>query len=192
MLLGWAIALVLAIELIVGGVCLYLAHNSEMVTLPAVSLRAFHETQRSTQSFSVEGIAPRPLQSEPLASNNQTASSAVQLSSLSSRRRAAIVEAFRHSWAGYHKFAWGRDEVRPLGGGGANDAWGGFAVTMVDALDTAMLMGLNGEVEEAIAYLASNLSFEKNHDVSVFEMTIRVLGGLTNRRPASSTGDTVN
>ena len=49
---------------------------------------------------------------------------------------------------------------------------------MIDGLDTAMLMGLDSEVEAAIAYLSANFTFAKNHIISVFEMTIRVLGGL--------------
>ena len=92
-------------------------------------------------------------------------------------RRRQIVDAFRHSWAGYRQYAWGRDEVKPLSNG-SNDAWGGFAITMIDALDTAMLMGMHDEAEEAIRWLSANLTLAKSHRISVFEMTIRALGGL--------------
>lgn len=178
MLLGWAIVLVLAIELLVGGLCLYyLAHNSDAVATPAASLRALRQTQRSTQYFSVEGISSQH-EVQQTSKNNKTVSPTRNVEpSLNIKRRTAVIDAFQHSWIGYRKFAWGRDEVTPLKGG-YNDAWGGFAVTMIDALDTAMMMGLHAETEEAIAWLASNLHFDKNHDVSVFEMTIRVLGGL--------------
>jgi hypothetical protein len=115
---------------------------------------------------------PSPKQRSPLVLD-------ARLRAVNDARRARVVEAFRFSWDGYRKYAWGRDEVRPLTNG-SNDAWGGFAVTMIDALDTALLMGLHLEVEEAIQYLSGEggLTFDKSHRVSVFEMTIRVLGGL--------------
>ena len=67
-------------------------------------------------------------------------------------RRATIVEAFRHSWNGYERHAWGVDELRPLSNT-SNDAWGGFAVTMIDGLDTAYLMGLRAEFSRAVGWL---------------------------------------
>ena len=33
----------------------------------------------------------------------------------------------------------------------SNDAWGGFAVTMIDALDTAHLLGFHAEFDEFIS-----------------------------------------
>lgn len=48
----------------------------------------------------------------------------------------------------YKKFAWGHDEVRPLTGG-SNDNWGGIAMTLIDGLDTAWLLGFRKEVEAA-------------------------------------------
>ena len=47
----------------------------------------------------------------------------------------AVVDAFVHSWRAYERYAWGKDELKPVSAG-ANQAWGGFAVTMVDGLDT--------------------------------------------------------
>ena len=92
-------------------------------------------------------------------------------------RRAAVVEAFEHSWRAYESHAWGRDELKPLSAG-ANDAWGGFAITMIDGLSTALLLGLHAEAGRAIAWLDANLVVDRSHFVSVFEMTIRALGGL--------------
>lgn len=92
-------------------------------------------------------------------------------------RRAAIVEAFVHSWRGYERHAWGYDELRPVSNK-PNDAWGGFAVTMIDALDTAYLMNLTAEFGRATDWLAAHLVVDRDHYVSVFEHTIRVFGGL--------------
>eukprot|EP00168_Porphyra_purpurea_P012401 TRINITY_DN3270_c0_g1_i1.p2 TRINITY_DN3270_c0_g1~~TRINITY_DN3270_c0_g1_i1.p2 ORF type:complete len:126 (+),score=23.65 TRINITY_DN3270_c0_g1_i1:108-485(+) len=49
---------------------------------------------------------------------------------------------------------------------------------MVDALPTLMLMGLDPEVAAARSWIAANLTWAAAGEVSVFETTIRVLGGL--------------
>ena len=93
------------------------------------------------------------------------------------RRRDAVREAFVHSWTAYERFAWGHDELQPLTNT-SNDVWGGFAVTMIDCLDTAKIMGLDAEFERMVAFLDTNFTMQRNHYVSVFELSIRVLGGL--------------
>ena len=93
------------------------------------------------------------------------------------QRRDAIREAFVHSWTAYERFAWGHDELQPLTNT-SNDVWGGFAVTMIDCLDTAKIMGLHAEFERMVAFLDTNFTMQRDHYVSVFELSIRVLGGL--------------
>ena len=119
---------------------------------------AFTVSTGTAQISSVEVVSP--------------AAGSMSASSLTDDRRKAVIRSFLHAWQGYERYAWGRDEVRPLTHSW-NDAWGGFAVTMVDALDTAMLMGLDAEAERAIAWLSKHLHFDRDHYVSVFEMTIR-------------------
>uniref|UniRef100_A0A8C4QBL1 alpha-1,2-Mannosidase n=1 Tax=Eptatretus burgeri TaxID=7764 RepID=A0A8C4QBL1_EPTBU len=92
------------------------------------------------------------------------------------QRQQAVVEAFRHAWLGYRHFAWGRDELRPVSQG--YKEWFGLGLTLVDALDTMWIMGLQEEFEEARKWVASELNFNKNIDVNLFECTIRILGGL--------------
>lgn len=48
-------------------------------------------------------------------------------------RRAAVQEAFKHSWKGYREHAWLKDEVGPLSGE-AFDHFGGWAASLVDGL----------------------------------------------------------
>lgn len=88
-------------------------------------------------------------------------------------------EAIRHSWKGYRQHAFGFDEYFPLSKGHSN--WGsgrGVGVTIVDALDTMILAGLTDEVEQALQWIEQTLSFDQHAKLSVFETTIRVLGGL--------------
>lgn len=88
----------------------------------------------------------------------------------------AIVEAFRHAWGAYKKYAWGSDALKPISRTG--ERWLDLGVTIVDSLDTMWLMGLQAEFDEAKTWVANSLTIIRNKDVSVFETTIRVLGGL--------------
>lgn len=49
--------------------------------------------------------------------------------------------AFKHSWNGYKKYAWGHDNVKPISR--RYHEWFGLGLTIVDSLDTMYIMGLN-------------------------------------------------
>ena len=91
-------------------------------------------------------------------------------------RQKKVVEAFKHAWEGYRKYAWGHDELLPVSK--SHNEWFGVGLTIVDSLDTMLLMNLAEEFQQAHDWVASSLSFDKNVDVNLFETTIRVLGGL--------------
>lgn len=55
-------------------------------------------------------------------------------------RQKAIVRAFQHAWSGYKKYAWGHDELRPVSKR-FDDSFG-LGLTIIDSLDTAIIMGL--------------------------------------------------
>ena len=92
-------------------------------------------------------------------------------------RREHVKHAMKHAWHGYKTNAFGADEVRPVSGG-PKTRWGGLGITLVDALDTLWLMNMKDEFYEARDWVKDHLDFNKNIDVSVFETTIRSLGGL--------------
>ena len=50
-------------------------------------------------------------------------------------------------------------------------------MTIIDAVDTLLLMGLKKEEKEA-REVVKRVSFDSNQRASMFETTIRVLGGL--------------
>ncbi|XP_004485360.2 endoplasmic reticulum mannosyl-oligosaccharide 1,2-alpha-mannosidase isoform X1 [Dasypus novemcinctus] len=91
-------------------------------------------------------------------------------------RQKAVVSAFRHAWKGYRKYAWGRDELKPLSK--SYNEWFGLGLTLIDALDTMWILGLKQEFEEAKRWVSKKLNFQKNVDVNLFESTIRILGSL--------------
>lgn len=51
-----------------------------------------------------------------------------------------IVAAFKHGWTAYKKYAWGHDELHPISK--TYSEWFGTGLTLVDALDTMVIMGL--------------------------------------------------
>ncbi|KAJ7212097.1 glycoside hydrolase [Mycena pura] len=94
-------------------------------------------------------------------------------------RRDAIVRAYQHAWLAYERDAMGDDEYHPISHEGTNlTSAGGIGYTVVDSLDTMLLMGLHQEYSRAREWVATKMSFDRNASFNTFETTIRVLGGL--------------
>ncbi|CAH1112085.1 unnamed protein product [Psylliodes chrysocephalus] len=91
-------------------------------------------------------------------------------------RQRAVADAFKHAWKGYKKFAWGHDHLKPISESYSD--WFGLGLTIVDSLDTMFIMGLKEEYKEGRDWVEKHLNFDINRDVNLFEVTIRVLGGL--------------
>ncbi|CAB3406028.1 unnamed protein product [Caenorhabditis bovis] len=92
------------------------------------------------------------------------------------KKQRAVVDAFQHAWDGYKKYAWGNDELRPESKKGSDNFQ--IGLTILDSLDTAIIMGLEQAVSEGIDWIENSLNFDKHVDVNVFETTIRAIGGL--------------
>lgn len=99
-------------------------------------------------------------------------------------RRAEVVRMFQHAWSGYKQYAWGKDELRPLSR--TSTVRFGLGATLVDSLDVLHLMGLHEELQEARAWVAASLDCGIAKDQSLFETTIRVLGGLLSAHQLTS------
>jgi mannosyl-oligosaccharide alpha-1,2-mannosidase len=94
------------------------------------------------------------------------------------QRLAAVKESFRHCWEGYKQHAWLRDEVAPVTGR-AKDPFGGWAATLVDALDTLWIMDMKSDFKSAVkACDKIDFGVSAGRDINVFETTIRYLGGF--------------
>ncbi|KAK4355844.1 hypothetical protein RND71_024815 [Anisodus tanguticus] len=91
--------------------------------------------------------------------------------------RDEVREMFYHAFNGYMDHAFPRDELRPLSCGG-EDTLGGYALTLIDSLDTLALLGDKERFTVSVEWIGKNLRFDINKTVSIFETTIRVLGGL--------------
>lgn len=86
--------------------------------------------------------------------------------------------AAQHAWKGYRDYAWGADDLKPLTKTAKTWYKQSMLMTPVDAFDTFSLLGLETEAREAKEIILTKLDFNIDNDVQVFEITIRLLGGL--------------
>ncbi|KAF2270102.1 class I alpha-mannosidase-like protein [Lojkania enalia] len=93
-------------------------------------------------------------------------------------RLAIVKDTFLHSWEGYKTHAWLQDEVAPVSGGYKN-SFGRRGATLVDTLDTLIIMDLDKELKTALSAV-HKIDFSTSEDttLNLFETTIRYLGGL--------------
>ena len=92
-------------------------------------------------------------------------------------RRDAVRDAMVDAYDAYEKYAFGDDELRPQARRGKN-AFGALGATIIDSLDTLWIMGLSDHYSRARNWVDEFLYFDREWEASVFETTIRVLGGL--------------
>ncbi|KAF9097244.1 hypothetical protein BGX29_008168 [Mortierella sp. GBA35] len=94
-------------------------------------------------------------------------------------RLKAVRDGFEHAWKGYRTHAWGHDEVMPVTGGFRN-TFNGWGATMIDSLDTLVIMGFNEEFDEALEWVKKSFTMTRNptSQVQFFETVIRYLGGF--------------
>lgn len=89
-----------------------------------------------------------------------------------------VRQEFVHAWEGYKKYAWGHDELKPLGKSYQDWYAGSLMITPIDALDTMLVLGLKEQADETRGLIDTKLSFDQDLYVKNFEITIRLLGGL--------------
>jgi len=91
--------------------------------------------------------------------------------------RNCIRETFLHAWNGYKLYAsFVHDELRPLSGSFTD--WMSLSVSLISSLDTLYLLDLKDEFQEGKEWIVKNLHFDKDLNVSLFEATIRIIGGF--------------
>lgn len=108
-----------------------------------------------------------------------------------SDRGNAVKTEFLHAWSNYKQFAWGHDDLRPLSKVPSIQSytdWMHLKVTAIDSLSTLWVMNLKEEFQEVEEDIVESLDFSKaDTAVSVFEVNIRVLGGLLSAYELSGT-----
>lgn len=89
-------------------------------------------------------------------------------------RAQKVKNAFREAWLGYKKCSYGRDFLRPISCKGSD--WLNASLTLIDSLDTLWILGYTHDFDDAVNWLENN--FEYSAKGPVFELVIRVIGGL--------------
>ena len=95
------------------------------------------------------------------------------------------------AWDNYVAHAWGKDEIKPISGGYSSFPLKNahLGLSLIEALDTLWLMGLDSRFERGIEWVRTKADFAVDGEVSVFETSIRLVGGLLSAHLAS--GDPV-
>ncbi|XP_068592064.1 mannosyl-oligosaccharide 1,2-alpha-mannosidase IA isoform X2 [Cebidichthys violaceus] len=95
-------------------------------------------------------------------------------------RREKVKEMMKFSWDNYKRYAWGKNELRPLTRNGhIGNMFGGLrGASIIDSLDTLYIMGLMEEYNDAKEWVQTSLDLNSNGEASLFEVNIRYVGGL--------------
>ncbi|XP_037641567.1 mannosyl-oligosaccharide 1,2-alpha-mannosidase IA isoform X1 [Sebastes umbrosus] len=95
-------------------------------------------------------------------------------------RREKVKEMMKFSWDNYKRYAWGKNELRPLTRNGhIGNMFGGLrGASIIDSLDTLYIMGLMEEYNDAKEWVKTSLDLNSNGEASLFEVNIRYVGGL--------------
>ncbi|XP_068598885.1 ER degradation-enhancing alpha-mannosidase-like protein 1 [Brachionichthys hirsutus] len=109
---------------------------------------------------------------------------------LRSEMKAMAKEMFYFGYDNYMKYAFPEDELNPIDCQGRgpdvqnpsniniNDVLGNYSLTLVDTLDTLLVLGNVTEFHKAVKLVIDTVSFDKDSTVQVFEANIRILGSL--------------
>uniref|UniRef100_A0A4W6BZR0 alpha-1,2-Mannosidase n=1 Tax=Lates calcarifer TaxID=8187 RepID=A0A4W6BZR0_LATCA len=95
-------------------------------------------------------------------------------------RREKVKEMMKFAWDNYKRYAWGKNELRPLTRNGhIGNMFGGLrGASVIDSLDTLYIMGLMEEYNDAKEWVQTSLDLNSNGEASLFEVNIRYVGGL--------------
>jgi mannosidase alpha-like ER degradation enhancer 1/mannosidase alpha-like ER degradation enhancer 2 len=89
-----------------------------------------------------------------------------------------VINETQRTWDAYKKYAWGHDVLKPLSKSYQDWYAEPLYISPIDAYSTLFLMGLKDEAREIENYVVDSLDFNKNIDAKIFEVNIRILGGL--------------
>ena len=94
----------------------------------------------------------------------------------------------RWAWSNYREHAWGKDQIKPMSGGYESFPLKNhhLGLTIIEALDTLWVMGLDTEFRDGVEWVKRNTDFDVDGEVSVFETSIRLVGGLLSAYHACS------
>ena len=122
----------------------------------------------------LKGLAALPLAASMPSS---AAPSSDKWKSLAADVRAEMAWA----WRNYVERCFGQDQIKPVSGGAEAFFFPKgppLGLSIIEALDTLYVMGLDAELREGVRWIADHLRFDVDGEVQVFETGIRIVGGL--------------
>ncbi|CAH1130761.1 unnamed protein product [Ceutorhynchus assimilis] len=132
-------------------------------------------------------VPPAPAQIYPMRQGGKDREESVR------RKRDKVKEMMKHAWDNYVRFAWAKNELKPVSKRGHTGSIFGtqpLGASILDGLDTLYIMGMNEEFKQARDWVVKEFDIDSVvADVSVFEVNIRFIGGLLTCY--ALTGDTV-
>jgi mannosyl-oligosaccharide alpha-1,2-mannosidase len=85
------------------------------------------------------------------------------------------------AWRNYVELAFGQDQIKSVSGGSESfflEHGPSIGLSIVEALDTLYVMGLDSEAQEGVRWCVEHLDFDIDAEFQVFETGIRIVGGL--------------
>ncbi len=89
-----------------------------------------------------------------------------------------VKEETLRTWEAYEKYAWPNDNLSPLSGESGNWYENSIFISPIDGYSTLKLMGFDQKAARIEQFVQDSLNFDRNIDVKLFEVNIRILGGL--------------
>uniref|UniRef100_A0AAR5P443 alpha-1,2-Mannosidase n=1 Tax=Dendroctonus ponderosae TaxID=77166 RepID=A0AAR5P443_DENPD len=98
------------------------------------------------------------------------------------QRKLKVKEMMKHAWDSYVKYAWGKNELKPVSKKEHTGSIFGsqpLGASILDSMDTLYMMGMHDEFKQAKDWISTEFHIDNVvADVSVFETNIRFIGGL--------------
>ncbi|KAI6186259.1 Alpha-1,2-Mannosidase [Aphelenchoides besseyi] len=126
-------------------------------------------------------VVPQPIKPQAIDLENGNINGAFGLVSVLVERRNFVKDMARHAWNNYVKYTWGKNELKPISlTSHSQPIFGGdgMGATIVDSADTLFIMQMHDEYEQARSFIKDNFTISNANQLSVFETTIRFLGGF--------------
>lgn len=130
------------------------AANAAVTTLSAAAYAGPKQSADADATRSSSYSMPPASSSTAAASCNKVQYNFPSGTNSNTTRADAVKDLYRRSWDQYAQYCFGSDQILTLTNTCADDIFG-WGATIVDGIDTAILMNLTDIVEQQLAHIAS-------------------------------------
>ena len=117
---------------------------------------------------------PACLRADPSGAGGATADPVTRASFLARD----VKEETLRTWKAYTTYAWPHDDLLPLSKRYSDRYGESISIAPIDAYSSLKVMGLASEAKRIEDFVVGDFTFDKDDYVKVFEVNIRILGGL--------------